>query len=514
MRINSNIPALQTYNSIRQANRATQSSMLRLSTGYRINSAKEDAAGLAISNKMRMQINGLEMAGRNALDGVSLVQTADGALSEVHNMIQRMRELAVKAANGTLEDLDRAKIQMEVDSLLSEIDEISNRTEFNTIKLFGPKANGAGGFTFFNQTGLSNANEVNKVVKGASADPDFPDGNFEFELTKAGTPTSVDITVPAGATLAGKTFNMGSKTILFDENETNITALSKIESMAKELGYEVRALGASDTITVFSQGAIDLTYTPDVITIPEVGTDPATGIKYSRTDGEEAAITGAKFTLASGQVINILDITYQDNQITFTLDNPYKGKMATVQVDLIIDGGGNFVMNDEERDSSGNIITLATAVSATGDLPSGKTYKLEATYRDYSNIILQIGPNKGMEMKINIPEINSKTLGLNVMSYLPYFESADSIKTCDNAISIVSNVRSQLGAYQNRLEYATTSIDVTSENMSSALSRIADTDMAREMSLYAQQNVISQAGMSILAQANQRAQQILQLVSR
>jgi len=491
MRLNNNIPALQTFNSIRNANRATQSSMLRLSSGYKINSAKDDAAGLAISNKMRMQINGLDMAGRNAMDGVSLVQTADGALSEVHNMLQRMRELAVKAANDTMEDADRAKVQTEVDSLLAEIDQISNRTEFNTIKLFGPKASGAHGFTFFDPA----TNVTSNVVKGVTTDGDFPDGDFTFELTQAGTPSSVVISVPTGADVGGTTFAIGSKNILFEEGETPLGALDKIEDMARELGLEVRITGGSNTITIYSQGALDLTY------------DAATGISDAATAGTNAQLAASPaptFTLASGQQVAIKSIDYVDNQIIFTLDHPQLGKTATLQADVLIDAAGNFTMNDGAN----------TVVNASGAIAGGTTYSFSATYRDYSDIIIQIGPNQGMEMNIHIPEVNRKTLGLTQMSYLPYFESVDSISTCDKAINMVSKIRSQLGAYQNRLEYTSTSIDITSENMSSALSRIIDTDMAKEMSFYTQQNVISQAGMSILAQANQRAQQILQLVAR
>ena len=473
MRINNNIPALQTYNSIRQANRATQSSMLRLSSGFKINSAKDDAAGLAISNKMRMQINGLEMAGRNAMDGVSLVQTADGGLSEVHNILQRLRELAIKAANDTMEDSDRAKIQTEVDFLLAEIDGISNRTEFNTIKLFGSKANGGNGFTFFDPS----TNITSNVVKGASSDLDFPDGDFTFTVTGAGTPSSIEITVPSVIDVADKTFAIGSKNILFDENDTQLSVLQKISDAAKELGYEVR--GSGNQLTIFSQGGVDLTY------------DAATGITNTApVDGTDATIApGATFTLASGENVPIKDVVYNDNQITFILDHPQLGKKATVQVNGVIDATGTFTPN-------------------TGNM------NVSATYRDYSNIILQIGPSKGLEMNIHIPEVSTKTLGLTELSYLPNLESINAIDTCDKAINTVSKIRSQLGAYQNRLEYVTASVDITAENMSSALSRIADTDMAREMSFFTQQNVIGQAGMSILAQANQRAQQILQLVSR
>ena len=504
MRINNNIPALQTFNSIRQANRATQNSMLRLSTGFKINSAKDDAAGLAISNKMRMQINGLEMAGRNAMDGVSLVQTADGALSEVHNMLQRMRELAVKAANGTMEDVDREKVQQEVDALLQEIDEISNRTEFNTIKLFGPKANGGNGFDFFDPSNLTS-----KAVKGISTDPGFPDGDFSFEITKAGIPSQTEIEINSSTDLAGTTFAIGSKHILFADDETNVTALKKISDLAKELGYEVRsAVPSSGKITIFSQGALDLSF-------------ESTDIIETATPGEPAEILGntATFKLASGQTVAVQSpVEYVDNQIILTLEHPHLGKKAIVQVDVLIDmdimGNVTYSVNDGERDASGTITTPYTAVSSTGTIAGGATYKFNATYRDYSNIILQIGPNQGMEMNIHIPEVNRKTLGLTQMSYLPFFESEASIGTCDKAIAEVSKIRSKLGAYQNRLEYTSESIDITSENMSSALSRIVDTDMAKEMTFYTQQNIISQAGMSILAQANQRSQQILQLVSR
>ena len=425
MRINSNIPALQVFDSIRSANRSVSGSMLRLSSGFKINSARDDAAGLAISNKMRMQIDGLEMASRNSLDGISLVQTADGALTEVHSMLQRMRELAVMAANGHIVDEDRLLIQDEINQLLKEIDEISMRTEFNGMKLFGPKANQAHGFSVF-----TDDHAPSRIMGGLRVSDGFPEGNF---------------------------------------NNISITQL----------------LGPGPVIDIQLDG------------VPAGGGVPTPA--------------GPTFQRVGGGEVPIANVQISGNEIIFELGPPHVGEYAVMQVNITPDAAGTgYEITIPDPAGGWQVIDAAVAV-----LP----IDLNVNYRDHSAMVIQIGPSRGMEMIIRIPQLNAETLGLSNLDYTSqeFFlpgSTVNPIVMIDDAIRQVSAVRSRLGAYQNRLESTVKSLDITNENMAQALSRIIDTDMAREMTFFTTHSILSQAGISIMAQANQRPQQILALVGQ
>ena len=442
MRINNNIPALQVFDSVRSANRLVSGSMLRLSSGFRINSARDDAAGLAISNRMLRQMDGLEMAGRNAMDAISMVQTAEGALTEVHNMIQRMRELAVFAATGHLTEEDREMIQDEVDQLLQEIDDISMRTEFNGIKLFGPKANQAAGFSFFG----TESRVASRLMSGVRVSDGFPQGDFSgLELRGLRNPAA-----PAQTTIIVEGFN---------------------------------------PVT----GVLDPTY----------------------------GVSSLVFTLAGGGEIPIhsIEIDNDNKTVKVNLDEPRLGEYAIMQLNTRLNAAGT--------DVEFNIFDPVNGwdwvdVGSINSPPDPNPFNLNITYRDHSDLIIQTGPARGMEMAIRIPQLNSRTLGLAGIdfvdhdSFLPDSGSAveNPIRTLDRALRDVSSARSSLGAYQNRLESTVASLDVTRENTTIALSRIRDTDMAREMTFFTQNSVLSQAGISIMAQANQRPQQILALVGQ
>ncbi|MDR2899037.1 MAG: hypothetical protein LBU94_01840, partial [Clostridiales bacterium] len=324
MRINTNIPALQTYNAIRKSNRQVSASMFRMSSGSKINSAKDDAAGLAISTKMRMQIGGLEMASTNSYDGISLVQSADGALQEVHNMIQRLRELAVKSSTDTLENADREKIQEEVDMLLTEIDAISERTEFNTIKLFGTKATKAGGMSFFD-----GASGISQATKAVSVTDGLPEGSFTYEIASAGTPyTSTFVMDPASDFSDGtQTFTINGKSILFDTDDTATTALGKVKDLAEEMGYTV-STDASSNLVIYSQEALTFE------TGSKVALSPADG---GPVDGAPAVITDAKFVAKGGKEIDVSVTNVSANTFTLELGGVYIGQSATFQVNLDID---------------------------------------------------------------------------------------------------------------------------------------------------------------------------------
>ena len=395
MIINHNIAALNTYRQLSVNNTATSKSLEKLSSGYRINRAGDDAAGLAISEKMRSQIRGLNQAIRNAQDGISLIQTAEGALTETHSMLQRMRELAVQAANGTNTDADLEEIQKEIDQLIEEIDRIARKTEFNTKTLLDGSL-------------------------GVKAD----DGSVTIaDLARKGIHVSVS-GIKAGETL----------TFTVDEDDDTITVNADKMGVSQTINLDdVTQVPAGTTIRF---DAIGLTMT---ITEGVVGQDPDSG---------EDII---------GDMINLLD----------NLDGE-------------------------------NIKTIGTEV------------------------FFQIGANQNSKISINIGSMLAEDLGTDTGTSVANIKGVDvtvkgagfdtNILVIDKAIAQVSAQRSQLGAYQNRLEHTINNLGTSAENLTAAESRIRDVDMAKEMMEFYKNSILQQAAQAMLAQANQLPQGVLQLL--
>ncbi len=400
MRIQHNIAALNSYRNLTTNNSAVSKNLEKLSSGYKINRAGDDAAGLAISEKMRAQITGLETAQKNANDGISLVQTAEGALTEVHSMLNRMVELADQSANGTYDDAtDRANLQKEFEALTDEIDRISQATNFNGIQLLdgsmkGPTAAAtlSGNITAtptVTTTGNATATtEVEIDLTGMAADAVTTGGNLNINLGVG----SVDVTVEAG--------------------ETATSLADKIAAAATGKFTD----GAGGVYTVTSDGAGTIT-----ITASGVGTDPTA--------------------------------------IAFT---------ATAQ--------------------------------ATADAGKDLTLQIGDTSDDFNKMTVSVGA------------MNSASLGLDRISIANQEDAADAVKVIKNAINMVSSTRGDLGAIQNRLEHTINNLSVTTENMTSAESRIRDVDMAEEMMAYTKNNILVQSSQAMLAQANQIPQGVLQLL--
>lgn len=480
MRINTNIPALRAYNSIKSSDRKLSASMQKLSSGVSISSAKDDASGLAISNKMRMQIAGLEMASRNSMDGISLIQTADGALNEVHAMLQRMRELSVQASNGTYEGDDRQKVQDEINQLIAEIEDVSYKTEFNTLRLFGANKR-----VDFKTTGgeFSDGSIISSISKN------FPQGNLEYIIENAGIPSEIKINFSAMGTILGEQFKIdGLEPPLTYSTNDKTTAMNETVRYLNNLGYETEISG--DSVIIRSTVSFPPSITADS-SILETVTEP----------GTQTVITGISLTDKNGDPVSITASTsYQSLKITVNSIPPAE---LTIDLNIVKNSSGNPIIGGK------NIDPITGAV--TGNLEQSATIK----NKDFGNLVLQIGANQFMDMVLELPEISSKALGIDALKddgYMNLDNLQSSISICDGAIAKISLYRSSLGAYQNRLEHTVTSLDVTTENTSLALSRIVDTDMAKEMTNYTAKNIAVQAGMSIMAQANQRPQQVLQLI--
>jgi flagellin len=400
MIINHNMGAMNANRQmgINQAN--SGKSMEKLSSGLRINRAGDDAAGLAISEKMRGQIRGLDQASANAQDSISLIQTAEGALNETHSILQRMRELSVQSSNDTNTDSDRKEIQAEIKQLNTEIDRIGNTTEFNTKKLLDGSAKG-----------------VTELVKGTAT----VNNNSGVTIT----PTNLDAFNTAAGTVATAT---------------------KVD------------------------GAYMLVRTGDAAT---VGFDVA-DYKVIGPDGSELTLGGTGVTVA-------------DTSITFGTD------MAAAALALTT-GSLDAGMKVGESIT----VVLGKQEAASSDLDG--------------SIMTQIGANAGQTAFISISDMRAEALGTKTLDVSTKFGAATAIETVNNAIQKVSSQRSSLGAMQNRLEHTINNLGTSSENLTSAESRIRDVNMAKEMSTFSKNNILSQAAQAMLAQANQQPQQVLQLL--
>ena len=453
MIINHNIPALNTTRQLSVNGANTQKSLEKLSSGLRINRAGDDAAGLAISEKMRGQIRGLNQASRNAQDGISMIQTAEGALNETHSILQRMRELAVQASTDSNTVTDRGEMQKEIDQLATEITRISTDTEFNTKKLL----NGAIGKTAV--TGTNTMAPANLQVVGS----DITTGTYTLSATAGGGDTAV-----VGVHSAASTFAAA-----------NITAVTG----TKYGDYTLQVVRGLTT-------NVDLTLTgPDgtITTLTGVANNAAqtmAGISFafntSTIDLAASSSGSIQFTLQNGGLK--IDLTGAKTVATSAITT-YKGETLNI---------GGFQFNE----TWGNAATGETTVLNVSD----------------NAVKFQIGANSNQNTSLSVNDMSSTALGVNALIVTTQTGANISITTIDTAISTVSAERSKLGAMQNRLEHTINNLGTTSENLSASESRVRDVDMAKEMMEFTKNNILSQAAQAMLAQANQQPQGVLQLL--
>ena len=451
---------MQAANANRMLNVTTSAqskSTEKLSSGYRINRAADDAAGLTISEKMRKQIRGLDQASTNAQDGVSSVQTAEGALTEVHSMLQRMNELATQSANGTNSNTDRKAIQDEIDQLTTEIDRVSETTKFNETYLL--KGDGS-----------EKAHNVNAHDAGL-------DG---VTLTDKGD--KVDVTL--------KTLNAGDKVSIAGKNYT--------------IGSSVADAQALVTGQQTDGGSI--TVNGEKYTWNKTGGAGGTG-------SWEKGGTATTITIAGGDVVS-------DGTKTLTA---MKDDTTADGIDdndsTVITAGKAYQLQTAEivKASSIGADTAATTATNTAYNNATTTFTLNkgtVSYKDGLSFNLHVGADADMTNKItvNIDSMNSAGLGIKGIKADTEQDATYAIDAIADAISTVSSQRSSLGAVQNRLEHTINNLDNVVENTTSAESRIRDTDMAEEMVNYSKNNILAQAGQSMLAQANQSNQGVLSLL--
>lgn len=365
MRINYNVSAMISNNSLSNSDDLLSKSLQRLSSGLKINSAKDNPAGMAMAKRMNAQIEGISVASQNASDGVSIIETADGALSEIQSMIHRISELSVKASNGVLGDEDRGIIQDEVAQLKDEIERVAESTEFNSQKLL----------------------------------------NGEFDLKSYTSNTDI-----------------------------------RVDYVSDEVSIQKYTINS---------------------------------IQLTQANGElQASVTAGEGFPERYKVEEI-----KDNMFSITAEGGFE-----MRIDV-----SNMTVGTEYT----NVEVDVTGIGA---------------------MRLQIGSNEGQILGVRIPEISLENLGIENINVSTEAGAEDTLRRMEKANAYISSVRSRLGAYQNRLESSINSLDITNENMTAAYSRIMDVDMAEEMTNYTTYQVMTQAGTSMLAQANERPSQVLQLL--
>jgi flagellin len=459
----------------------TTKSLAKLSSGLRINNAGDDAAGLAISEKMRSQIRGLDQASRNAKDGQSLLQVAEGALNETHSILQRMKELAVQSANDTNTDFDRTEIQKEIEQLKQEIDRISRDTEFNTMKLL----NGTKGATATADPGT----KITFTVAGIGMDA----GRYLITNAGFGTVTLTAISY-SNIGVTGSTISSGAGDVTMTGGNVSVAGTGDIVLMkdTKDSSGALTGIGALYgnyrlDFAKNTSGSYDLTLH---------GPDGHYQVKSFQTGADKVIFDeiGVQFDLSKMKISDsgYLSFTAQVDTATISLTRP-----DTTTVNLTLDGYKGGYLNLGGLQFQGSVGLTTSGV--------------QLTLKDDS-LTLHIGSNEGQTMKISILDASSKALGINLVDLTTQKLSEVAITSVDSAINKVSSERSKMGAIMNRLDHTVKNLGVTSENLSASESRIRDVDMAKEMMEFTKSSILSQAAQSMLAQANAMPQGILQLL--
>ena len=513
MRIQHNIAALNSYRNLTGNNSAVSKNLEKLSSGYRINRAGDDAAGLAISEKMRAQITGLNTAQKNAQDGVSLVQTAEGAMTEVHSMLNRMVELADQSANGTYADeVDRENLQKEISSLKDEIDRIADSTNFNGINLLDgslstgklPTFTGLDGLTpttiaatgnkteltignvaanvdtgkeyslTFNYTDANGAAKEKTIKLTAKDKQTLTDANGnDYALKTAGQATEEEMAKAFAGALSADSEVGGQFTVT--------ESTGKLSFVSKETG----STGGSKVLaatTTYDATAATLTATQTA------GTDAKVEYDFKNMETDKVfTVNGEKFVFATAGKQFDSDV----NVLETTGTNPIAdevGKMAAMIANKL-------GLSDEQVKDDGTKITFSASAGNGG-------------------LTLQIGDtaDKFNQMTVSVGDMHAKALGISDVDISTQAGAKAAVDKIKSAINSVSSTRGDLGAIQNRLEHTINNLSVTSENMTAAESRIRDVDMANEMMAYTKNNILVQSSQAMLAQANQLPQGVLQLL--
>ena len=529
MVVQHNLNAINANNKMNINVSGTKKATEKLSSGYQINRAGDNAAGLAISEKMRSQIRGLSQATKNANDGISLIQTAEGGLNETHSILQRMRELAVQSANGTYQDnTDREAIQLEVDALKSEIDRIASSTEYNGMKLLDGSLGGSKAVTEFGakygvvdttSTDLAGSILTSNVAgakvtialgatKGGEAATWAADGKeLVLNLVKNETYSQDDIDklianadsrkadgIVADLSLKLKNGVMSATTAKStDETVAGVRASAAAKDIPADLlTSAISGFGDQIAITSNSYGAD--TRKISIVTDAQAGKENVTTTKADTAGAKDGEFvihlsTGKEYT--ERDIQDLLKAEGLDYSIAITDKNAPDGDVS-VKFDVKTDDATKYQFTMANGAGIGK-----EEVATTG---KGLTF--------------QIGANgvEDQRVTLNVNDMSSTAIGVANADVSTQDAANKAIDMVDAAVKTVSMQRAGLGALQNRLEYTVNNLTTTNENLTAAESQIRDTDMATEMINYTKNNILQQASQAMLAQANQQPQAILQLL--
>ncbi len=608
MRINYNVSSIIARNALNNNDKRVAASTQRLSSGYKINSAADDAAGLAIARRMNSQIKSLKEANRSANDGLSALNTADGAMTEMHDILQRMNELAIQSANGTNADSDREMIQNEIDQLVNELDRIANTTQYNAQNLLD------GSFAYKAYTNIDNT-KVMSYTEGVSTgtyiigqlkyyhydemttqykteetkikDTDGKIVNVTYSSSKVKVTESERIDVnnednvlhdalitsssigeygssitqakpfPDGSKVSVKDdkivitaqgnfeikISVNDRTPLGDVTTTTVastaTGSTGVESIEKK--YDNKNVAGGTVVTTTSYSTVK--------TYHNIAVKGPNGKRYNigelnffnNTDSEGKPISGQEiysdFRGDNGRglkddfaeffkeknpqcAIDIDSVNWNDATGTFEImytatdgKTGVKTQHGPEQFTLFEDTNdyGAVMTTQKKLDDylhSEKQITRTEYVIGNND--PNDCLKIDVT--GMGPMEVQVGANEGQFMTLDIPALNAVNLGVDKLDLTSMESARLSIDVIGDAINELSSVRAKIGAYSNRLEHTITNLDTTEENITASYSRIMDVDMATEMTEYSTVQVLVQASTSMLAQANERPQQVLQLI--
>lgn len=546
MVVQHNLNAINANNKMNINVSGTKKATEKLSSGYQINRAGDNAAGLAISEKMRSQIRGLSQATKNANDGISLIQTAEGGLNETHSILQRMRELAVQSANGTYQDdTNREAIQLEVDALKSEIDRIASSTEYNGMKLLDGSLGGSKAVTEFGA----------KYGAVSTADTDLVGATITSNIAGVKVTTAYAASGKGGENALwsadGKTLTMN---LVAGETYTQ----KDIDNLI------ANATQSKDGGQTQAPSEISIKLANGVMTASKAGDTNATEAGLRATGSNTADVIKLVGDKNSGAHGSSDQVTFTANSYGKAYDTGMASKI-TISTDVAA-GKENVEVTKAAKPADTAAGTPATAAEIKLHLSTGKTY----TEKDIENILKEAGydysvkledttntdgdadgkiyfnvkgdaevaitdgagvgkdsvPNNGkgltfqigangvedQRVTLNVNDMSSSAIGVANADVSTQDSANAAIDMVDAAVKTVSMQRAGLGALQNRLEYTVNNLTTTNENLTAAESQIRDTDMATEMINYTKNNILQQASQAMLAQANQQPQAILQLL--
>ena len=562
MRINNNLMAMNTHRQLGMGQTNGAKSMEKLSSGYRINRAGDDAAGLSISEKMRAQVRGLGQASRNAQDGISLIQTAEGALNESQAILQRMRELSVQSSNDTNVGIDREAIQNEITQLRAEVDRIGNTTEFNTQALLkgdgkvnldstglvtkGTLAGGTTTHTGATQTltfGLLDNTADNNKTATINLNGEKITLTFVADTGLGAGVAALDTDSVTG-TSATISFNAGTAANLDDVLKTALDSIiAKNDTLVNNYSVTNEAADGAITVAASATGALageksyigaftDSAAFNVAVTggTASVGTTAHVQASYN-IDFDTLDVNDATTANSNIEALIETGITINGKQVEFykASEGAYKGDAIGVAIDTALEaayGSKAEALAKSVADTVGASIdgvTIAVDSTNTDNIKRtdatyvGKEGNDKIAYSDGGiqadfSAVFQIGANQSQTMDIKIGDMRSDALGIKDINLSTTTGAQEAITTINNAIEKVSTQRSELGAFQNRLEHTIKNLDTSSENLQASESRIRDVDMAKEMMDFTKNNILTQAAQAMLAQANNAPQGVLQLL--